>query len=118
MSIIVATKTTSKPPDTSAALPQKKYGDLEVVVLHSRCIGAAVCTYQALGSFMLNANKKALVTDLSANPEEVLLNAARNCPTQAIAIYKAGKQIWPPLGAAGQAKQPGRDLKMSFEEVE
>ena len=95
--------------------PQGKYGDLEVVVLHSRCIGAAVCTHEALGSFVLNQKRKALVKDLSANPEKVILNAARNCPTQAIMVYKAGKQIWPPTAQAGRARQPGRDLKMSFE---
>lgn len=100
------------------AAPQKKFGDLEVVVLHSRCIGAAVCVHEALGSFSLNDKKKALVTDLSKNPEEVILNAARNCPTQAIAVYKAGKQIWPPTGTAGQALQPGRELKSGFGDVE
>lgn len=100
------------------ASPQKKVGDLEVSVLHSRCIGAAVCVHEALGSFRLNDKKKALITDLSKNPEEVILNAARNCPTQAIFVYKAGKQIWPPPGPAGQQLQPGPKLKSGFEDVE
>jgi len=109
----------SKPKEQSpAGSPQGKFGDLEVVVLHTRCIGAAVCVHEALGSFKLNDKKKALVTDLSVNPESVILNAARNCPTQAIMVYKAGKQIWPPPGPAGQTLVPGPKLKSSFDEVE
>jgi ferredoxin len=121
-STVVAPSTPKDPEAASAAAavdsPQKKVGDLEVVVLHTRCIGAAVCVHEALGSFRLNDKKKALVTDLSANPEATIINAARNCPTQAIMVYKAGKQIWPPPGTAGQAMQPGPKLKSGFEEVE
>ncbi|MFH0830486.1 MAG: ferredoxin [Parcubacteria group bacterium] len=95
--------------------PQKTKGKVRVVVLHSRCIGAAVCVEEALGSFELNNKRKALVTDLSKNKKETILNAARNCPTQAIYIYRGNQQIWPPLGKVGLAKQPGRELKMSFE---
>ncbi len=93
-------------------------GDLEVTVLQSRCIGAAVCTNEARGSFILNDKKKALVSDLSKNSDEVIEDAARNCPVQAIFIYKQKKQLWPESGPAGLTKQPGRDIKMSFEEVE
>jgi ferredoxin len=91
--------------------------DLEISVLHSRCIGAAVCTNEAEGSFILNAKKKALVTDLSKNSEDVLVNVARNCPVQAIFIYKQKKQLWPEPGVEGLNKQPGRDVKMSFDEA-
>jgi len=97
------------------ATPSGKKGDLEIVVLHSRCIGAAVCVYEARGSFKLNPEKKALVTDLEANTEEVLMNAARNCPTQAIYIYRNKKQVWPPPGKSGLNKQPSTKLKMRFE---
>jgi len=98
--------------------PTGKKGDLELSVLHSRCIGAAVCVNEARGSFILNDQKKALVTDLTKNTDEVLEDAARNCPVQAIYLYKQKKQKWPESGPAGLAKQPGRELKMSFEEVE
>jgi ferredoxin len=87
---------------------------LEVVVLQSRCIGASVCVDEARGSFKLNGLKKAVVTDLSKNSDETILNAARNCPTQAIFIYKNKKQIWPVPGADAQDKQPGTKLKMSL----
>jgi len=90
-------------------------GDLRVVVLHSRCIGAAVCVKEAAGSFKLNGANKALVTDLTKNKNETLVNSARNCPTQAIFVYRGSQQIWPPVGKAGLAKQPGRDIKMTFE---
>ena len=89
-------------------------GELRVVVLHSRCIGAAVCVKEAAGSFTLNDKNKALVTDLKKSSDEAILNSARNCPTQAIYIYRGTKQIWPPPGKAGLDKQPGRELKMSF----
>lgn len=113
MSTIVVPHSTPK-----EASPIGKHGDLEVVVLHGRCIGASVCVHEALGSFKLNAKKKALVTDLSANPESVIINAARNCPTQAIMVYKAGKQIWPPPAGSAQATQPGAPVKSRFEELE
>jgi ferredoxin len=106
----------SKPtPPQKPPAQQGTKGELRVVVLHSRCIGAAVCVKEALGSFVLNDKNKALVTDLAKNGDEALLNAARNCPTQAIYIYRGKKQIWPPAGKAGLNKQPGRDVKMSFE---
>lgn|GEM_PF-2000212 len=97
------------------ASPQGIKGELRVVVLHSRCIGAAVCVKEAAGSFVLNDKNKALVADLKKSSDEAILNSARNCPTQAIYIYRGDKQIWPPLGKAGLDKQPGRDLKMNFE---
>jgi ferredoxin len=99
-------------------MPQGKVGDLEVVVLQSRCIGAAICVAEAQGSFELNATHKAVVTDLTKNKESVLIDAARNCPTQAIYIYKNKKQIWPPAGTQGQKMQPGTNQKMGFEQVE
>jgi ferredoxin len=98
-----------------AAGPTAGKNDIEVVVLQTRCIGASVCVYEARGSFKLNAMRKAVVTDLSKNPSETILNAARNCPTQAIMIYKNKKQIWPPPGKEGQDKQPGPKLKMSLD---
>ena len=100
--------------------PSKRgtYDDLEVVVLESRCIGAAVCVAEAAGSFALDDKKRAVVTDLSKNKQSVLVNAARNCPTQAIFIYKNKKQIWPPPGAQSIKFQPGPKQKMGFEAVE
>lgn len=103
-------------PITPNGSPQGTKGDVRVVVLHSRCIGAAVCVKEALGSFKLNKKNKALVTDLTKNKNDVILNAARNCPTQAIFIYKGTKQIWPVPGKESPDMQPGRDLKMSFEQ--
>lgn len=88
---------------------------LDVVVLQSRCIGAAVCVEEAKGSFRLDENKKAQVTDLSKNTENTLIDAARNCPAQAIFIYKNKKQIWPKPGEKGLDMQPKTDLKMSMD---
>ncbi|MFO0704997.1 MAG: ferredoxin [Candidatus Andersenbacteria bacterium] len=100
---------------TAQPTQQGTTGDLRVVVLHSRCIGAAICVKEAAGSFVLNDKNKALVSDLTKNRGEVILNAARNCPTQAIYLYRGSKQIWPPTDKAGVNKQPGREIKMSFE---
>jgi ferredoxin len=94
---------------------KKTYGDLEVVVLKSRCIGASVCVHEARGSFELEKGHQAVITDLSKNKEATLVAAARNCPTQAIFIYKNNKQIWPPPGRHGITLQPSPDPKMKFE---
>lgn len=117
MSVKGAPKTAQQSPAT-VGKPAGKKGDLEIVVLHSRCIGAAICTNEARGSFILNAKKKALVTDLTKNSDHVLEDAARNCPAQAIFLYKQKKQKWPEAGPSGLAKQPGREIKMSFEEAQ
>jgi len=94
---------------------QGKRGPLEVSVLQSRCIGAAVCVYEAKGSFKLNKANKAEVTDLSASSENAVINAAKNCPVQAIYVYKNKKQIWPEPGPDTASKQPGPESKMNFD---
>jgi ferredoxin len=108
-------QTSPKKESVQANSPKESKDGLEVVVLQSRCIGASVCVDEARGSFKLNSLKKAVVTDLSKNSDETILNAARNCPTQAIFIYKNKKQIWPIPGADAQDKQPGTKLKMSLD---
>lgn len=94
--------------------PSGKKRDLEVIVLHSRCIGASVCVYEAKGSFKLNQARKSLVTDLTKNSDDVLLNAARNCPTQAIFLYRKQKQIWPKPGPDNKKMQPDPQRVFEF----
>jgi len=92
-----------------------KKGKLQITALHSRCIGAAVCVAQAKGSFVLNQNNKVLIGDLRANPDQVLISAAQNCPTQALLVYKNKKQIWPPAGTKDRALRLQGKTKMKFD---
>ncbi len=100
-------------PSVSATL-----GELKVEVKHTRCIGAAVCVKNALASFVLNNQRRSVPTDLSANDLETFENTARLCPSQAIYIFKKGKQLWPRESGTGKQKQPGPKHKMRLDVVD
>lgn len=76
------------------------------------CIGAASCIAVAPSAFELDPENKAVLRRKTAPPtseatergdleddmidDEMLLLAAKSCPTQAIIVYdKEGKQIYP-----------------------
>ncbi len=100
----------AKPEQTSG-----KRGSLEVSILHTRCIGAAVCVYEARGAFKLNKNRKAVITDLKKASEKAIINCARNCPMQAIFVYRNQKQIWPDPNKDATRYQPDAKTKILFD---
>ncbi len=61
------------------------------------CIGAAPCTAMAPKTFALNDDGKAgILTTVSEDDKETILNAARSCPVAAIIIKdETGKVIFP-----------------------
>ncbi len=60
------------------------------------CTGMAECIRIAPEVFMLDEENIAVVVDASASTRADLLQAARECPTQAIKLYELdGRQIYP-----------------------
>ena len=75
---------------------------MKVVVDRSRCIGASNCIGRAPRVFMLDGTRKAFVMDPSGDGDAALLEAARACPTEAIALVEegSGRRIFPPAAGA------------------
>jgi ferredoxin len=60
--------------------------ELTVVVDHDLCVGNAQCVGLAPAVFQHNDDRQSEVVDPSAAPAEVVLQAARLCPTGAIQV--------------------------------
>ncbi len=72
-----------------------KHG-LYVEVDEGRCIGVAYCEVCAPGVFRLNARRIAEVIDPEGGTREQILEAARQCPVDAIIVEtEDGEQLWP-----------------------
>jgi ferredoxin len=69
--------------------------EIEVVIDRALCVGSGPCFVLAPRAFTLDQTMKATVLDPSAESEEVLLDAARECPTQAIYVSRQGKPLYP-----------------------
>ena len=84
----------------------------KLMIDRNLCIGAASCIAVAPTGFELDADNKAVLRRRAAPPtsaatdradledatidDEILLLAAKSCPTQAIIVYdEEGKQIYP-----------------------
>jgi ferredoxin len=59
------------------------------------CVGSGPCFVIAPRAFALDADMKAVVLDAATEPEERLLEAATECPTQAIYLSKNGDGLYP-----------------------
>lgn len=69
---------------------------LHVEVIEGRCIGVANCEVCAPTVFRLNQFRIAEVLDPSSADRETILEAAMECPTDAIIVEtEDGKQLWP-----------------------
>lgn len=68
----------------------------KIIVDRDLCIGAASCIALAPGAFELDAEGKAIVTDLNSETAEALMAAAESCPTKAISVYdEEENQLYP-----------------------
>ena len=63
---------------------------LDVEIDRDVCMGSGNCVYEAPGVFDLDGDSVAIVVDPAASPEELVLAAARKCPTKAITVRKDG----------------------------
>ena len=69
---------------------------LRVEVDEGRCIGVANCEVCAPDLFRLNAFRIAEVLDPAETDRETILEAAMDCPVDAIIVEdEAGRQLWP-----------------------
>ena len=79
-----------------APAPPGRTPVLRIEVDRQSCTGMAECIRIAPNVFQLDEENMAVVVDASAATREQLLEAARECPTQAIKLYELdGTQIYP-----------------------
>lgn len=72
-------------------------GKYKVQVIKDLCIGAASCVAFSPETFVLDAERKAVIEEGSADTPDNILMAAQSCPTKAIIIEdtETGEQVWP-----------------------
>ncbi|MER5718823.1 MULTISPECIES: ferredoxin [unclassified Streptomyces] len=69
-----------------------------VEVDRSLCIGSAQCLHHAPGGFRLDTARQSHPVDPDPDANERVLEAAENCPVEAIAITlrESGEAVFPP----------------------
>jgi len=60
---------------------------MKIKILRDKCISAATCVAIAPETFELDDEGKVILKDAKGNDEQVVIDAAKSCPTQAIEIY-------------------------------
>ena len=70
---------------------------LRIIVDRDLCAACDVCTAIAPETFVLDDTAKAFVRDPSGNPRKTVVEAAANCPMEAITVHDedSGKQLVP-----------------------
>jgi ferredoxin len=66
---------------------------VEVQVSRARCIATQSCIHAAPGVFELDEQRLSTVIDPDAEPLEAVVEAAENCPTGAISVFRDGVQL-------------------------
>jgi ferredoxin len=66
---------------------------LEVEIDRDVCMGSGNCVYEAPGVFDLDEDSVSFVVDPAASPEDRVIAAARQCPTQAITVRRGGEKL-------------------------
>lgn len=71
--------------------------DLRITVDHDRCVGSEMCIVLAEGVFAINENGQSIVVDPTAADRDQILEAAEQCPTEAISVHDAatGESLYP-----------------------
>lgn len=59
---------------------------LRIEIDRERCMGSGNCSFHAPGTFELDDDLKAVVTDSAADPPAKVRLAAESCPTNAITV--------------------------------
>ena len=70
---------------------------IQVSVDHDICVGNAMCITIATKAFKLNDERQAVPADPDGDTEELILEAAENCPVAAITVKDAdtGETLFP-----------------------
>ncbi|MGH9157537.1 MAG: ferredoxin [Acidimicrobiales bacterium] len=66
---------------------------VEVRVERARCIGSKTCISAAPGVFYLDLERIVVVVDAEAAPLDQVVQAAVNCPTGALRVFRDGKRL-------------------------
>ena len=66
---------------------------MDVRVNRARCIATKSCIHAAPGTFELDDQRISTVIDPGAEPVEALIDAAESCPTNAISVFRDGRQL-------------------------
>ncbi|MCX4880469.1 MULTISPECIES: ferredoxin [unclassified Streptomyces] len=69
-----------------------------VEVDRSVCIGSAQCVHRAVGAFRLDSAMQSHPVEPDADANERILEAAENCPVEAVLItlLGSGEPVFPP----------------------
>ena len=70
---------------------------IQVSVDHDICVGNAMCITIATKAFKLNDERQAVSANPDGDTEEIIMEAAENCPVAAIKVMDAdtGEQLFP-----------------------
>lgn len=70
---------------------------ISVSVNHDLCVGNAMCVTIATKAFVLNDDRQSTPADPDSDTEELIIEAAENCPVSAITVTDAdsGEQLFP-----------------------
>ena len=70
---------------------------LSISVDHDLCVGNQMCISIATKAITLNDDRQAIPADVDGDTEEVILDAAEQCPMAAISVRDAetGEQLFP-----------------------
>ena len=70
---------------------------IQVSVDHDICVGNAMCITIATNAFKLNDERQAVSADPDGDTEEIIMEAAENCPVAAITVTDTdtGEKLFP-----------------------
>ena len=70
---------------------------LSISVDHDLCVGNQMCISIATKAITLNDDRQAIPADIEGDTEEIILEAAEQCPMAAISVTDAesGEQLFP-----------------------
>jgi ferredoxin len=66
---------------------------IEVAIDREVCMGSENCVYEAPGALDLDDDSVAFVVDPVGSPEDKVIAAAQECPTQAIKLRRGGVRL-------------------------
>jgi ferredoxin len=71
--------------------------ELKITVDLDRCVGSTMCVYVAPDVFELDAKRQASVASPEGATTEVIVDAAAQCPMEAITVIDAatGQELFP-----------------------
>ncbi len=70
---------------------------LNIEIIRDECIGDGACCSDAPGTFEMDDENIAIVKNPVTDDRDTIVEAARNCPTEAIIVKdkEAGEQLFP-----------------------